>query len=655
MIKMPVVSALRGVRGFILLPALCLLAALSIAEANPGRARLSRDLADRLATGQLEPVRVIVPGPAARAEAIARRHGAQVVKVLATGAVIEVPAGRLARLSEDADVRHLSGDVPVQRMMAVTPAAIGADQVWSGSLTGQAYTGRNVGVAVIDSGVGNHKAVRARVVASFDFTGAGGGADPYGHGTHVAGIVAGAPDGGYPGVAPGAHIVSLRVLDASGSGYTSDVIAAIDWAVQNRARYNLRVINLSLGHPVFESYRDDPLCQAVERAAKAGLVVVASAGNFGKTPDGTPIVGGIVSPGNSPFALTVGATNTRGTIQRADDVMATYSSRGPTAVDGLLKPDVVAPGNRVAAAAAVASYLTKTYPHRVVQGQGQQAYIELSGTSMATAVVSGAAALLLEARPALTPAAVKAALQATSSAVPGAGLVEAGAGQINVLAALALVTETVGQAMPVTFIGGEATTSGGITYGTTSLAEFSPYLQSSGLTWGSVLVWSNNAEAVDGQILVWGNYIQFWGQESPQSSSEAWANILVWGNILVWSNESVRSDILVWGNQSVDANILIWSNILVWGNRAVEGNILIWSNKTVDGNILVWSNQTVDGNILVWSNQTVDGHILVWSNKTVDGNVLVWSNQTVNGNILVWSNQAVNSNILVWGNHIEGD
>ena len=138
------------------------------------------------------------------------------------------------------------------------------------------------------------------MVAAVDFTDSGGTAqDDYGHGTHVAGIIAASRDSGYTGVAPGAHLVSLKVLKGDGSGDTSDVIAAIDWAVENRARYNLRVINLSLGHPVFESYRDDPLCQAVERAVNAGMVVVAAAGNFGKTAEGKAVVGGIVSPGNS--------------------------------------------------------------------------------------------------------------------------------------------------------------------------------------------------------------------------------------------------------------------------------------------------------------------------------------------------------------------
>jgi serine protease AprX len=605
---------------------LCVFAALSAAEANPSRARMSRDLVDRLAAGRMEPASVIISGHHARIDAIARRHGGRVTKQLAHGAVVEVPGARLLGLSEDAEVTHLSGDVPVHSLMSVTAEAVGADQVWSGALAGQGYTGRQVGVAVIDSGIGNHKALRQRVVASFDFTkGRGASADEYGHGTHVAGIIAGAHDAGHPGVAPGAHIVSLRVLDATGSGYTSDVIAAIDWAIQNRARYNLRVINLSLGHPVFESYRTDPLCQAVERAVQAGLVVVASAGNYGRTADGIPIVGGIVSPGNSPAALTVGATNTLGTVQRSDDVMATYSSRGPTAVDGLLKPDLAAPGNRLVSTAALKSYLMQMYPDRVVSGQGQQSYIELSGTSMAAGVVSGAAALLLEARPGLTPAEVKAALQATSSAVAGAGLVEAGAGQINVAAALALVTGMVQEFLPTTTIGAEATVSAGITYGHTSLRQFSSLLDSQGLAWGNILVWEDST-AVDGNILVWSNYVQLWEQGLPVSSPEIWGNILVWGNLLVWSNDAVRGDILVWGNKTVNGALLVWSNILVWGNHAVDGYLLVWSNQTIDGNILVWSNHSVNGNVLIWSNQAVSGAGLIWSNRSVDSNILVWGN-----------------------------
>ena len=122
-------------------------------------------------------------------------------------------------------------------------------------------------------------------------------------------------------MAPGSSLVSLKVLGADGSGNTSDVIEAIDWAITNRARFNIRVINLSLGRPVLESYLDDPLCQAAQRAVNAGIVVVAAAGNFGKTNDGRAVVGGIIAPGNTPSVLTVGAINTKGTARRSDDIM----------------------------------------------------------------------------------------------------------------------------------------------------------------------------------------------------------------------------------------------------------------------------------------------------------------------------------------------
>ena len=236
----------------------------------------------------------------------------------------------------------------------------------------------------------------------------------------MAGIIAESGRDGYGGMAPGASIVNLKALGADGSGSTADVIEAIDWAVANAKAFNIRIINLSLGHPVLESYVDDPLCQAAQRAADAGILVVAAAGNFGKTADGKPIVGGIVSPGNIPSVLTVGAVNARGTAKRSDDIMATYSSRGPSAIDGVLKPELVAPGNKVSAAAAAGSYLTKTYPERVtgsggtgVSGVERDEHVGGGGVGGGGAGARGS--------PALTPAQVKAALQLTSSRVAKPG------------------------------------------------------------------------------------------------------------------------------------------------------------------------------------------------------------------------------------------
>jgi len=413
------------------------------AGAQPRHARLSRDLSDRLAKGDPAGSSVIVTGTVP-VETIAARYGARILRVLRRGAVLEVNGGQLDALSRDAEVDHLSGDVPVHRMAAETTAAIGADQVWRGVLSGSGkYNGAGIGIAVVDSGIAHAPSLNGRVLASVDFTGTKPKrADEYGHGTAVAGIIA-STSASYPGVAPGASLVNLRALGSDGSGATSDVIAAIDWAVEHRAQYNLRIINLSLGHPVFEPAVDDPLCQAVQRAVDAGVLVVAAAGNFGKTADGRPIIGGVVSPGNAAAALTVGALNTRGTVQRSDDKMATYSSRGPTMIDGVLKPELVAPGNRIISTSSNRSYFEAEYPERLIEGAGGNGFIEMSGTSMSAAVVSGAAALLLEAGPGLTPREVKLLLQVTSSQVAGAGLIAAVSllvGAVTLVSAVALIS-----------------------------------------------------------------------------------------------------------------------------------------------------------------------------------------------------------------------
>ena len=197
--------------------------------------------------------------------------------------------------------------------------------------------------------------------------------DRYGHGTHVAATIAGAPGqtadtSDYRGVAYRASIVNLRALGDDGSGTASNVIEAIDWAVDHRKQYNIRVINLSLGAPVLQPYRDDPLCEAVERAYRAGIIVVAAAGNFGATVDGKMIIGGVVSPGISPYAITVGAVDTHDTAQRSDDTVAAYSSRGPTQHDLIMKPDLVAPGSHIPSAEAAGSYLATNFSQRHVAG-----------------------------------------------------------------------------------------------------------------------------------------------------------------------------------------------------------------------------------------------------------------------------------------------
>src|SRR5688572_29962410 len=223
-------------------------AALLCAAVEPAvaqsRARLSKDVAERIAQRIEAPTEIIVDVAPDRAQALAARYGARLKKLIRGGAVFEATGGQIDALSQDPEVPHISGNARVFRMMAVTTAATGADQVWRGLEPLRGVTGAGVGIAVIDSGIANHAAVRDRVVAAVDFTAKQGpGKDAYGHGTHVAGIIAQRERDGAAGMAPGAWLVNLKVLGADGSGTTDAVIEAIDWAIAHRQAYNIRIIN----------------------------------------------------------------------------------------------------------------------------------------------------------------------------------------------------------------------------------------------------------------------------------------------------------------------------------------------------------------------------------------------------------------------------
>jgi len=564
---MPTLSTVCRRACVVVVASLVALVVAASAEAQPRhRARLSRDLADRLRQRVEAPAEIIVSAGDGAIDQLVTRYGARLKKRIQGGAVLEATGGQIDALAQDPDVDHLAGNTIVHRMSEeVTAEATGADQVWAGLGWLPGYDGRGITVAVVDSGVAAVGPLANRVVVARDFvTGRGAGEDKFGHGTHVAGIIAERGVDGYDGMAPGAWIADLRVLGPDGSGKTDDVIEAIDWAVQNRRRYNIRIINLSLGHAVLESYLDDPLCQAAQRAVDAGILVVAAAGNFGKTPDGRPVVGGIVSPGNAPSVLTVGAINTRGTAKRSDDVMATYSSRGPSQIDGVLKPELVAPGNRIVAASAPGSYLATAFPERVRPGR-RASYIELSGTSMSTAVVSGAAALLLDARPALTPAQVKAVLQLTSSRVAGAGLIEAGAGSLNVAAAVALVGAGSLATIPLTVIDTESIRPFGITY--VDALGLTPLLRQTIIVWGDIFAGRWEAAATS----LW-----YW---QPKASSQDRPQ----------PHEPIRSDIIVWGD-AIRSDVLASGRIIVWGDSVVDGNIIVWGDQQAYSDIIVWGD-----------------------------------------------------------------
>ena len=220
------------------------------------------------------------------------------------------------------------------------------------------------------------------------------------------------------------------MLDGNGRGVISNVIAALDWAVANRAAYNIRVINLSVGAAITESYNTDPLALAAKRAVDAGIVVVAAAGNLGKNAQGKTQYGGITAPGNAPWVLTVGASSTRrhGDAARTT-CMRRYSSRGPSAIDYQAKPDLVAPGAGIVSLSDPTSLLYLTKPGaaaaRALLG-GNKPYLSLSGTSMAAPVVAGTVALMLQANPTLTPNLVKAMLAVHRAGVSGLRRADAG-------------------------------------------------------------------------------------------------------------------------------------------------------------------------------------------------------------------------------------
>ena len=296
---------------------------------------------------------------------------------------------------------------PPDEFSAKYQRIVKAPQVWA-----QGISGDGVAVAVLDSGVAADPDLTVpanRVVASVNFADQSTASDPGGHGTHVAGIIAGngaRSDGQFVGVAPQANIVDVRVVGSRGSGRISSVIRGIEWTLAHSAAYNIRVLNLSFGAPSTLSYRADPLSAAVEIAWRRGLVVVAAAGNTGPDRDT------VLSPGNDPYVVTVGATDDQGTRDRGDDTLAWFSAWG--SADSNPKPDLVAPGRRLVSVRVPGSTLDALFPDRVVSAQNGSTYFRLSGTSQATGVVSGAAALFLANNPNLPPDQVKAFLVGTT-------------------------------------------------------------------------------------------------------------------------------------------------------------------------------------------------------------------------------------------------
>jgi len=302
---------------------------------------------------------------------------------------------------------------------AVYPAVVGADQAWRAG-----YTGGHVGVAVIDTGINATGDLAGKVVHSEDFSGEGDGVDRFGHGTFIGGLIAGsgaASNGAVKGVAPDADLISLKIAGRDGSADITHVMAALQWAVSFKDVYNIRVVNLSLGTDSTQDYRIDPLDAAVERAWQAGIVVVVSAGNSG------PGAGTINKPADDPYVLTVGAVRDGSTPGLGDDTVPSFSGTGPTRANGLVKPDVVAPGTSVVSSRVPGSYVDNAFPSARIGSS----YFKGSGTSFATAITSAAAALVLNRTPSLTPDQVKARLTSTANVGPVTDRNKVGAGWLD--------------------------------------------------------------------------------------------------------------------------------------------------------------------------------------------------------------------------------
>ncbi len=525
---------------------------------------------------------------------------ATTAKIVAVGGIVikefsslrqgfyEVPSASVTTLGNDPAVKYITIDRQVKRKLALTTGAINAPAVWQ-----MGFYGSGVGVAVLDSGVNADPNLGSGAIAfSDDFTPSAYdsngkmtksfGLDWYGHGQHIAGIIASNGKSSscktctpVIGVAPGANIIDLKVLDSQGQGSDSQVIAGIDEAIRLKTTYNIKVINLSLGRPVMESYTQDPLCQAVEAAWQAGIVVVAAAGNDGRDNSANNQgYGTILAPGNDPYVITVGSMKTMGTVDRSDDLIASYSSKGPTAIDHVVKPDLVAPGNLMVSLLAQHGTLALANPQNAVtvasiQGGSQpdkpptagklpkdstseppgvnfgggysNTYYTLSGTSMATAVVSGAVADILQAYPNLTPDQVKVILMSsssktfpTSSSVTDSSgniytsyydMFTVGAGYLDLQAAMTAA----GQSLPTG----------------NSLSPISSYDQSSGniyVTADAQSAWANQTVS---------STRCKWGANSVWSSSVLSANQAIFGSRCIWGASADSAERCIWGANSL--------------------------------------------------------------------------------------------------------
>jgi hypothetical protein len=570
----------------------------------PGALIQSPDAAASMADAASQFVSVIVrenPGASSRPETLVKDAGGKVGRRIdiINGFVADVPKPALDSLESDPAVHSVTPNAPVkflgrrikptydpaEFMRYIAHSAIGA-----GSYYRNGITGKGVGVALIDTGTVPVQGLDApgKVIhgpdLSFDSQAPNvAHLDAYGHGTHMAGIVAG-NDGHFDqssnklpfwGIAPDAHVVSLKVGDAQGTTDVSQVIAAIDWVVQHRndPGLNIKVLNLSFGTDGTQNYRIDPLAYAAEVAWRKGIVVVVAGGNAGYGSSK------LNNPAYDPFVISVGGTDTLGTFGTSDDVVGSFSSRG----NANRYPDVVAPGKSVVSLRTPGSYVDLTYPN----GRVSDRFFKGSGTSQAAAVVSGAAALIVQQRPGITPDQVKALLKSSATELPNTDQLSQGSGLINLDDAYDDRTPSARRATQTW------TPSTGV--GSLELARGSTHVYDGGV-------------ALTGEQDIFG---------------ASW-------NGTRWASESLNE--ISWTGGSWNGNT--WTGN-TWSGNTWSGNT--WSGNTWTGN--TWTGNTWSGN--TWSGNTWSGN--TWSGNTWSGNT--WSGNTWSGN--TWSGNTWSSGS--WG------
>ncbi len=607
------------------------------------------------------------------------------------GYVLDVPNDRLKAIASDARTLSAFHNGTVQAFNFRTGIQSGA--FFARQMMG--LNGAGVGVAILDSGVApNHE---TPVTYFRDFLTPDPqhpfdqrcqqACDPNGHGTHVAGTIAGNgfnSGGQKSGMAPGASLFALRVLGQDGTGTVEGVINALHWVLRNAKKdnNNIRVVNLSFGMrpsgrlpdpqplaTMLDRQLGDPLAIATKALVDAGIFVVGAAGNVGQIecadlPFPTPthphattgkcdVWGGITAPGTYPWVFTVGANSSEGSFTRADDVRAKFSSRGPAFPLQNAKPDILAGGVGIESTSAPGSKLfDKATPGGFLVDGGL--YMSLTGTSQAAAVVSGVAAQMLQANPKLTPNLMKAILEFTSQEYKkgekGYSPLEQGAGFLNALGAVRLsrfyATARNGQRVPVEsiwsqhFIWGNYELSGGLMLPKANAWNL-------GVLWGTLktagdggdnIVWGTSCGAADcGDNIVWGTSAGdniVWGTGDGDN--------IVWGTAagdnIVWG--TAEGDNIVWGTDCGGADCgdnIVWGTAgggdnIVWGT-AEPGDNIVWGTAA-DGDNIVWGT-AADGDNIVWGTAD-DGDNIVWGTSS-DGDNIVWGTIVGDGANIAWN------------------